>query len=805
MSELKFIQVQKDNPQHCEVFKDFMLPYNRELGANKPDGTPYSDEFLLKWIQSCIDMQGQHDRHMELVYVGDEPIGFLYGKVDHEGHKGFIKPEYGYIMEFYVKPEHRRKGYAKEMFRRLERHFSNHGAKRMYLTTGVSGESFWRSMGFIPTGEVSPENNMQIYEKDVSLLNVKPMQNEHIDFVISILTSDKNRATLHPDNKSVTEWHEVFTRNLADSDEANFVFCEGDTPVAWLKLNGLQSKKNMVWIPMLVVHEKYQRQGIGGFAVRFAEDFVWSKGFKILGIHTTVDNVAAQNCYKKLGYHVHDEGECTTGDGVKRRGLSLSRDNLDAVRMNIDGVSFHVGEQHDFSFIKKIGRVFRVFDAMDSGNICFGVERDDKRYFVKYAGARTQNYDGEITDAIIRLQTAVKLYENLQHPHLIRLVEHYSVGDGYIAIFDWVNGEGLRSYWDYVGSPMWSYSGSPNYRFRHLPIQKRIAVVDIIMAFHQHVVERGYIPVDFYDGSMIYDFNSGIFHICDIDFYRKAPTKNDMGKMWGSGRFMSPEEYELGAALDEKTVVYLMGAAAFELLSNDTEEAYQAWENGKLHRSFNAWSTTKALFDVAIKAASMERNERYNTITELLEAWNAAKVVDNIQYRQLSLDDISPDMLLHFNRFQEVKKSWRKQNGEWVLVDTPFIDNWDESKKRRVGNEDFPDVIRTGGFVFGAFDTNKLIGFAVVPSALIGKNKQYIQLDNMQVSFEYRHKGIGRVLFQLSRDAARTTDAKKLYISAQSSQESQAFYRSMGCVDAEEIIPELFEAEPYDVHMEYLL
>lgn len=59
-----------------------MLPYHREFDANKPDSTPYSDEFLLKWIQGCIDMQGPHDRHMELVFIGDEPIGFLYGKID---------------------------------------------------------------------------------------------------------------------------------------------------------------------------------------------------------------------------------------------------------------------------------------------------------------------------------------------------------------------------------------------------------------------------------------------------------------------------------------------------------------------------------------------------------------------------------------------------------------------------------------------------------------------------------------------------------------------------------------------------
>ena len=114
---------------------------------------------------------------MEFVCINDEPIGFIYGKIDHEDHRGFIKSGYGYIMEFYVKPDHRRKGYGNTMFRHLERLFFDHGATRMYLTTGtVSGEAFWRSMEFETTGEVSPENNMLIYEKAVSEYTVAPIQ-----------------------------------------------------------------------------------------------------------------------------------------------------------------------------------------------------------------------------------------------------------------------------------------------------------------------------------------------------------------------------------------------------------------------------------------------------------------------------------------------------------------------------------------------------------------------------------------------------------------------------------------------------
>ena len=46
---------------------------------------------------------------------------------------------------------------------------------------------------------------------------------------------------------------------------------------------------------------------------------------------------------------------------------------------------------------------------------------------------------------------------------------------------------------------------------------------------------------------------------------------------------------------------------------------------------------------------------------------------------------------------------------------------------------------------------------------------------------------------------------KKLYISAHSAVESQAFYKKMGCVEAEEYDPAHTAAEPCDCQLEYLL
>ncbi len=66
-----------------------------------------------------------------------------------------------------------------------------------------------------------------------------------------------------------------------------------------------------------------------------------------------------------------------------------------AVTLFPDGVPCVLQEAFDLSFLRRWGRVFRVFDQQDSGNLCFGLEREGRRYFLKFAGARTVRYPGE--------------------------------------------------------------------------------------------------------------------------------------------------------------------------------------------------------------------------------------------------------------------------------------------------------------------------------------------------------------------------------------------------------------------------
>lgn len=177
---------------------------------------------------------------------------------------------------------------------------------------------------------------------------------------------------------------------------------------------------------------------------------------------------------------------------------------------------------------------------------------------------------------------------------------------------------------------------------------------------------------------------------------------------------------------------------------------------------------------------------------------------DQIAFRLLAENEIQRDLFSGFIRRQVVQKCWRMVDGCWRIIDAPFIDDWTE-EQFSFGIECLQKTIRTGGLVLGAFYNGKLKGFVSVEPDFIGTDSQYLDLSSIHVSSDMRHKGIGALLFEKAKDWARKKGADKLYISSHPAVESQAFYKKMGCVDAEYICAEHAAREPFDRQLEVAL
>lgn len=175
-----------------------------------------------------------------------------------------------------------------------------------------------------------------------------------------------------------------------------------------------------------------------------------------------------------------------------------------------------------------------------------------------------------------------------------------------------------------------------------------------------------------------------------------------------------------------------------------------------------------------------------------------------MEFRVLKESEIDRALFAHFIRRQTVTKCWRKVEEEWRIQDIAFIDDWSE-EDYGVLVKCLRNTARTGGLVLGAFYENRLKGFTSVEAAPIGSSKEYMDLSSIHVSEDMRGRGIGKELFCRAKAWAKEHGGQKLYISAHSAVESQAFYRRMGCVEAQEYDAAHAATEPCDCQLECML
>lgn len=255
------------------------------------------------------------------------------------------------------------------------------------------------------------------------------------------------------------------------------------------------------------------------------------------------------------------------------------------------------------TYLSSIGNIFTVFNQQDSGCISYGVQAAEQNWFVKYSESR---------EAIGYMKNAEAIHQEVAHPQMPKLLNSFTTDLGFALVYEWVDGEVLGTP-AFPGKEGRNQPESPHFRFRQLPLSKVIAALNTVYDVHAYLERKGYVAVDFYDGGMIYDFDRDELHLCDFDCYTKGPFILEMDRLFGSSRFMAPEEFVRGSQIDHLTNVYTMGAAAFVFLAD---------EGG---RELRDWRASEALYHVARKAASPERSERYSSVHAFYRAWLEAQ------------------------------------------------------------------------------------------------------------------------------------------------------------------------------------
>ncbi len=249
------------------------------------------------------------------------------------------------------------------------------------------------------------------------------------------------------------------------------------------------------------------------------------------------------------------------------------------------------------AFLASHAVVFAVFDSatQDSGNLSYGARIGTDRFFVKTAGSPQDarpflSHDGRTE----LLRNAVRIARSVSDAALPALRNVIESTEGPLLIYDWADGE-------LIGTPSSRRSdpASAFARFLALPWQERAAALDVIFRLHVKLSESGRIACDFYDGCFIYDFGRRRMHMVDLDNYRDAPFTNHMGRMFGSTRFMAPEEHLLGARIDQRTTVLAFGRTLQQFLPS-------------------------APADLALRACETDPDHRFASVRDFYQAWGTA-------------------------------------------------------------------------------------------------------------------------------------------------------------------------------------
>ena len=174
-----------------------------------------------------------------------------------------------------------------------------------------------------------------------------------------------------------------------------------------------------------------------------------------------------------------------------------------------------------------------------------------------------------------------------------------------------------------------------------------------------------------------------------------------------------------------------------------------------------------------------------------------------MEIRSLERNDIRD--IGNIDRSEIINQIYYHKNENLVLKKKYYnILGWDPKEiERNIKN--LYDLYDRGGFFLGLFQEKRIVGVIALECKFIGINKDQLQVVFLHIDKNFRKQGYGELLMEKTKERARELGANKFYISATPSKNTVDFYMHLGCKLASEINVDLFQLEPYDIHLEMIL
>ena len=174
-------------------------------------------------------------------------------------------------------------------------------------------------------------------------------------------------------------------------------------------------------------------------------------------------------------------------------------------------------------------------------------------------------------------------------------------------------------------------------------------------------------------------------------------------------------------------------------------------------------------------------------------------MANSITGRLLSFYEV--ESIWSIDRAEAIERSYELLEGKLQLKDTYHkTAGWSEGEPEKY-NPEFEQCYDRGGWFYGLFEAEKIIGAAILSDHFVGKGLDQLQLKFLHISQSYRQQGLGKRLVTIAKEEAKHRGAEYLYVSATPTQRTIDFYLSCGFDLVKEPEPSLLTLEPTDIHM----
>lgn len=123
-----------------------------------------TEEEIFKECSRMAEFSISEVSTLDLLFIEEEPVGFIYFQIDTPQSNWCEREGWGFIREIYIEPILRKSGFGARLISHAEERLYSRGAKNIYLTSD-NNNTFWKSLGYNNTDEVSTINHDLIYEK----------------------------------------------------------------------------------------------------------------------------------------------------------------------------------------------------------------------------------------------------------------------------------------------------------------------------------------------------------------------------------------------------------------------------------------------------------------------------------------------------------------------------------------------------------------------------------------------------------------------------------------------------------------